>query len=297
MVEAADALPPSLPPSLPRSLPTVSLPHCLPPSLPPSLQIAYTFRFRTRAELLAWFETLDQLSRDTKVDRTASNKKLVTDPVGTAVASVGYAPPTEETERTAAAVAAVPGARLVDADEAERIEREQAEANSREEHGETQSAAFAQGGLAQQDHSSVHRSVREDDEDSEEGGGSSEEEYATDDEMAHGRSAAQTPALGTAFTSTEAGSSSIGAGADAGPAEETSGFFKAETLPAYVGSGTSVPEKQALTTEAKGTPPVLGNPVSSSSTSTPATNSGETDSAAFGAEAAPATSAATTSAS
>ncbi|GAA5845392.1 hypothetical protein JCM9279_003014, partial [Rhodotorula babjevae] len=259
-------------------------------------EIAYTFRFRTRAELLSWFETLDQLSRDTKVDRASSNKKLVTDPVGTAVASVGYAPPTEETERTAAAVAAVPGARLVDADEAERIEREQAEANEREQHGETHSAAFAQGGLGEQDHTSVHRSVREDDEDSEEGGGSSEEEYATDDEMAHTRSAAQTPALGTAFTSTEAGSSSVAAGADAGPAEETSGFFKAETLPAYVGSGTSVPEKQALTTEAKGTPPVLGNPISSSS-STPGTNSGETDSAAFGAEAAPATSAATTSAS
>ncbi|GAA5946355.1 hypothetical protein JCM3775_004767, partial [Rhodotorula graminis] len=262
-------------------------------------EIAYTFRFRTRAELLSWFETLDQLSRDTKVERTSSGKKLVTDPVGTAVASVGYAPPTEETERTAAAVAAVPGARLVDADEAERIEREQAEANAREEEGagETRSPAFVGGGLAQQDHSSVHRSVRDDDEDSEEGGGSSEEEYASDDELAHARSAAQTPALGTAFTSTEAGSSSVGAGADAGPAEETSGFFKAETLPAYVGSGTSAPEKQALTTEAKGTPPVLGNPVSSSSTSTPATNSGETDSAAFGAEAAPATSAATTSAS
>lgn len=269
------------------------------------------------------------MSRDTKVDRSdSSSKKVVADPVGVAVSNVGYAPATDETERTAASVAAVPGTQVVDADEHEEEEegeQQQAKVTS-SEHAplETRSAhsvAVADGGLAH--HDGLHR---DEDEDSEEGGGSSEEEYATDDEMAHARSAPQTPGLASALTGTDAGAglgsatgttaavssthttngadaegSAVGAGSDAAPtADESSSFYKAETLPAYVGSGTSVPEKQALVTEAKGAP-ILGNPISSSGTAddsaAAATNSGETDSAAFGAEAAPATSAATTSAS
>ncbi|TNY19467.1 hypothetical protein DMC30DRAFT_304506 [Rhodotorula diobovata] len=263
-------------------------------------EIAYTFRCRTHAELLSWWETLDQLSRDTKVDRSdSSSKKVVADPVGVAVSNVGYAPATDETERTAASVAAVPGTQVVDADEHEEEEegeQQQAKVTS-SEHAplETRSAhsvAVADGGLAH--HDGLHR---DEDEDSEEGGGSSEEEYATDDEMAHARSAPQTPGLASALTGTDAGA---GLGSATATADESSSFYKAETLPAYVGSGTSVPEKQALVTEAKGAP-ILGNPISSSGTAddsaAAATNSGETDSAAFGAEAAPATSAATTSAS
>ncbi|BGP48273.1 hypothetical protein JCM10450v2_004145 [Rhodotorula kratochvilovae] len=257
-------------------------------------EIAYTFRCRTRAELLSWWETLDQLSRDTKVERTAS-KRVEADPVGVAVSNIGYARPTETTTSTAASVASVPGESVVDDDElTQSISREQPTADGAAERATSTrsvksvtvgtpalgAAATGGEGLHAQDHAHAHVH-HDDDEDSEEGGGSSEEEYASDDELAVARTAPSTPAAGA----------TLGAGSDAGPAGEQAGFFKAETLPAYVGSGTGAPEKQALVAEAKGAP-ILGNPIGSSGI-----NSGETESHAFGAEGAPATSAATTSAS
>ncbi|GAA6058181.1 hypothetical protein JCM3770_004083 [Rhodotorula araucariae] len=269
-------------------------------------EIAYTFRFRTRAELLSWWEVLDQLSRDTQIERTTSGKKVQADPVGIAVSNVGYARPDATTTSTAASIASVPGEAVVDGDDqlTQSISREQPTADGAAERATSTrsvksvtvgtpalgAGAGAGAGLVAHDHAHAH--VHHDgDEDSEEGGGSSEEEYASDDELAIARTAPTTPAAGIALGGVDAG-----AGGDAGPAGEQQGFFKAETLPAYVGSGTGVPEKQALVAEGKGAP-ILGNPVGSSSAATGSINSGEVDSPAFGAEGAPATSAATTSAS
>ncbi|GJN90575.1 hypothetical protein Rhopal_003587-T1 [Rhodotorula paludigena] len=244
-------------------------------------EIAYTFRCRNRAEMLGWWEVLDQLSRDTKVDRQPKTKVTV-DPVGAAVSNIGYAQPTNATTDTAASVAQVPGTTVdtVDEDEARSTTGTNAEAApssrsvksvSADDHAQTSTTGGAVGG--------AH--AHEADEDSEEGGGSSEEEYASDDELAVARTAPSTPAAGAAL-----GSSSDGGAAGA---KEEQPFFKAETLPAYVGSGTGVPEKQALVTEGKGAP-VLGNPISSSSDADKV-DAGHNDGGA------PATTAATTSAS
>lgn len=181
-------------------------------------EIAYTFRARTHAEMMSWWETLDQLSRDTKTDREPT-QKVERDPVGLAVSQVGYAQPDSATTHTAETVASVPGTTT------ETVEPEEARSTTG---------------------TSAHHA---EDEDSEEGGGSSEEEYASDDEMAIARTAPSTPHPATAHSSTN-------------PVEESASLYmKSETLPAYVGSGTGVPEKAALANDLKGAP-VLGAPVS-----------------------------------
>ncbi|BGP32311.1 hypothetical protein JCM10296v2_004092 [Rhodotorula toruloides] len=224
-------------------------------------EIAYTFRARTHAEMKAWWEVLDQLSRDTKTDREPT-QKVQRDPVGLAVSQVGYAQPDSATTHTAHSVASVPGTTT------ETVEPEQARSTTTG--------------------TSVHQA---EDEDSEEGGGSSEEEFASDDEMAVARTAPSTPHPATATSTTN-------------PVEESASLYmKSETLPAYVGSGTGVPEKAALANDLKGAP-ILGAPVGSSapeaSTSDAHTHGnahGETHVETSGESAAPAALATTSSAS
>ncbi|BGP24876.1 hypothetical protein JCM10295v2_003796 [Rhodotorula toruloides] len=221
-------------------------------------EIAYTFRARTDAEMTAWWETLDQLSRDTKTDREPT-QKVQRDPVGLAVSQVGYAQPDSTTTHIAQSVASVPGTTT------ETVEPEQAQSTTG---------------------TSVHHAEGED---SEEGGGSSEEEYASDDEMAIARTAPSTPHPATALSSTN-------------PVEESaSAYMKSETLPAYVGSGTGVPEKAALANDLKGAP-VLGAPVGGSAPAASTSNAhsevhGETHIETSGESAAPATLATTSAAS
>ncbi|POY74537.1 hypothetical protein BMF94_2297 [Rhodotorula taiwanensis] len=234
-------------------------------------ELAYTFRCRTHAEMMGWWEVLDQLSRDTKTERETVTR-VKQDPVGLAVAKVGYAEPTEETEHVAGAIAGVPGTEVeeVSREELEAEEAREQEGSAAARAGETtgeesraNTATTSIGGqnvvlgapvvAAQQQHAE-HEAHAEHEEDSEDGGGSSEEEYASDDEMAIARTAPTTPAPITGI-----------AGARDPMEDHRDRHLKAETLPAYVGSGTGLPEKQALTTEAKGAP-VLGNPVSNKST-------------------------------
>ncbi|GAA5984221.1 hypothetical protein JCM10908_006099 [Rhodotorula pacifica] len=222
-------------------------------------EIAYTFRARTRAEMLGWWEVLDQLSRDTKTERETVTR-VKQDPVGLAVSKVGYAETTPETERIAGTVAGVPGTEVetVSAEQLEREEEQEREA----EHETAADDAVANLGTSHAEHTGTTATTavvakpdgEEHDDDSEDGGGSSEEEYASDDEMAIARTAPSTPAPAHGL---------------AGAADPMEGHhdrhLKAETLPAYVGSGTGLPEKQALASETKGAP-ILGNPVSTKST-------------------------------
>ncbi|GAA5984844.1 hypothetical protein JCM11641_005436 [Rhodosporidiobolus odoratus] len=222
-------------------------------------EIAYTFRFRTRAEMLAWWDALDQLSRDTKPD-TQSSTQVNRDPVGLAVANLGYSRPSSITQSTAESVASVPGDEVVAADHASTITSEQVPpvaSSASSIHTTTTGTqpapnAEVEPALSARSVKSVsvvsptegavdglHHSA---DSDSEEGGGSSEEEYESDDEMAQARTAPSTPATGLGEN----------------PLEQ---HLRAETLPTYSGTGTSAPEKQALFTESKGGP-ILGAPIS-----------------------------------
>ena len=242
-------------------------------------ELAYTFRCRTRAEMMGWWEVLDQLSRDTKTERETV-VRVKQDPVGLAVAKVGYAETTPETERLAGTLAGVPG-NEVETVTPEQLEREQHEerehdheaavehavenvgtthaehTGSEEAHAATTTTTTATSAVvAKPDgEEDLTRSVEHDD-DSEDGGGSSEEEYASDDEMAIARTAPSTPAPATGLV-----------GATDPMDDHRDRHLKAETLPAYVGSGTGLPEKQALASEGKGAP-ILGNPVSAQSTVT-----------------------------
>ena len=261
-------------------------------------EIAYTFRCRTRAEMMGWWEVLDQLSRDTKTERETV-VRVKQDPVGLAVAKVGYAETTPETERLAGTLAGVPG-NEVETVTPEQREREQHEQREHEhesaveqavenvgtthaEHtgGEevhaaptttttTTTSAVVAKPDGEEDLSSTaeHHDVVHDD-DSEDGGGSSEEEYASDDEMAIARTAPSTPAPASGLV-----------GATDPMDDHRDRHLKAETLPAYVGSGTGLPEKQALASESKGAP-ILGNPVSAQSTVT--SGSSYTEKSAVGA--------------
>ncbi|GAA5875931.1 hypothetical protein JCM3774_005821 [Rhodotorula dairenensis] len=243
-------------------------------------EIAYTFRARTRAEMLGWWEVLDQLSRDTKTERETVTR-VKQDPVGMAVAKVGYAEPTAETDRLAGTLAGVPGNEVetlspsqLEREEEQEREREHessvehavetvgvthAEHTGKEAHAATSTsttstAAPATTAVVAKADGEEHLHADEHDDDSEDGGGSSEEEYASDDEMAIARTAPSTPAPASGLV-----------GATDPMDDHRDRHLKAETLPAYVGSGTGLPEKQALTTEAKGAP-ILGNPVSTTST-------------------------------
>lgn len=243
-------------------------------------ELAYTFRCRTRGEMLSWWETLDQLSRDTQTERETT-VRVKEDPVGLAVSKVGYREENAQTEHVAGTVAHMPGEHV------EELDQEQLEREEEEEH-ESDTASVAtntvdhvgeprpvktsmrgeQGSVVlgapvvahheqQERERSEHQHEEEHDDDSEDGGGSSEEEYASDDEMAIARTAPSTPAP----------ASGLHTAVDP-MAEHSDRHFKAETLPAYVGEGTSVAEKQAVVTESKGAaPPALGQPVSVTSVS------------------------------
>ncbi|GAA6016673.1 hypothetical protein JCM11491_000202 [Sporobolomyces phaffii] len=223
-------------------------------------EIAYTFRARTHTEMLAWHEEIDRLSRDTK---TATEPRVVVsrDPISAAIANVGLGG--KEGTDVASSVAAVPGDRVLEGDEAEAA---LADADK------NQSAAvstFGESAVAPSNKSVVmaapgesvaHVDHDDEDDDSEEGGGSSEEEYATDDELARTRTAPTTPAAGAAVEHNPLEHEHIHS-EESGPQS-----MKAETLPAYVGSGVSAPEKAALATESKSAPPpILGEPLATSS--------------------------------
>ncbi|GAA6042123.1 hypothetical protein JCM8097_003118 [Rhodosporidiobolus ruineniae] len=275
-------------------------------------EIAYTFRARTRAEMLGWWETLDQLSRDTKTE-VNPRSTVSRDPVGLAVANIGYAKPNSTTHSTAESVASVPGTQILTEDEAaERDEHQEvpsvitgqssaasirssvtqpsataptgADASSRSVKSVSVAPPTdgAVDGLHSHDH---HQEVLADDDDSEEGGGSSEEEYDSGDELAVARTAPSTPATGLGH-SNPLDSQTIN---NTDTSSSSAAHLRAETLPAYVGSGTSQPEKAAFLTESKGAP-ILGNVVGSSSAKDNHVQVLET-------EGAPATHAATTSAS
>ncbi|GAA5882480.1 hypothetical protein JCM16303_001757 [Sporobolomyces ruberrimus] len=228
-------------------------------------EIAYTFRARTHNEMLAWHEEIDRLSRDTKTEASQNRKVVSRDPVSAAIANVGLENPSEGAA-VAGSVAAVPGDRLLEGNEAERAEAraEDNQAAAISHFGES-AVAPSDGNVviaAPTESAAYHEHPTEEDEDSEEGGGSSEEEYATDDEMARTRTAPTTPAAGAAVAHNPMEHEHIHA-EESGPQT-----MKAETLPAYVGNGVSAPEKAALTTENKSAPPpILGDPLPSSSTS------------------------------
>lgn len=221
-------------------------------------EIAYTFRARTHSEMLAWHEEIDRLSRDTK---TASDQRVVVsrDPVSAAIANVGLEDPSQAQDLGVA----VPGDRVLTGEEAERA---QAEADK---NAAAATSTFGEGAVAPSNKSviiaapgeSVAAPHHDDEEESdEEGGGSSEEEYASDDELARTRTAPTTPAAGAAVDHNPLEHDHIHS-EESGPQQ-----MKAETLPAYVGSGVSQAEKAALTTESKSAPPpVLGEPIATSS--------------------------------
>ncbi|GAA5886009.1 hypothetical protein JCM6882_004231 [Rhodosporidiobolus microsporus] len=243
-------------------------------------EIAYTFRARTHAEMVGWWEALDQLSRDTKAG-TTSSAKVSRDPVGVAIANIGYAQPSDTTHATAQSVASVPGTEVVEEDQAEResIPPVQSSASSvrttqtattaaTQPHAESiaepalSSRSVKSVAVAAPTDGAVDGVHAEGETDSEEGGGSSEEEEEDDD--ASGFRTA--PLVGRSFDE----------------------HLVAATLPAYAGSGTGQPEKAALLNETKanGAGPVLGKAINSN-------DSVEV----LGSTNAPATMAATTSAS
>ncbi|BGP16387.1 hypothetical protein JCM10213_008664 [Rhodosporidiobolus nylandii] len=222
-------------------------------------ELDYTFRARTHAEMLSWWSTLDQLSRDTQTDADNSTQ-VKRDPVGSAVANIGYAQPNEQTHETAESVASVPGTEVVSVDHAsEQVPPVTSDAASIT----TRNSQPALGDVAAPDASS--RSVKsvsvvaptdgavdglhaEEETDSEYGEGSSDEEEMSEDEVAALRTAPSTPAPAT-----------LGS---ANPIEvQAAQHMRAETLPSYQGNGTSQPEKAALVSEAKGAP-ILGAPIS-----------------------------------
>ncbi|GAA5894220.1 uncharacterized protein JCM6883_003753 [Sporobolomyces salmoneus] len=220
-------------------------------------EIAYTFRARTHNEMLAWHEEVDRLSRDTK---TATETRTVVsrDPVSAAIANIGIEKPSEGAG-LASDVAAVPGDHVLTGDEAERA---QAEADK---NASSATTTFGESAVAPSNQSvviaapgeSVAAPHHDEDEDSEEFGGSSEEE---DEEEEHSATAPTTPAAGNTVDHNPLEHEHIHA-EESGPQS-----MKAETLPAYVGNGTSSPEKAALTTENKSAPPpVLGEPIATSS--------------------------------
>ncbi|GAA5820136.1 hypothetical protein JCM11251_005498 [Rhodosporidiobolus azoricus] len=227
-------------------------------------EIAYTFRARTHAEMMGWWEALDQLSRDTKTG-TGTTTKIERDPVGVAVANLGYAKPNDSTLETAEHLAAVPGTREVEVEEGAEGEstahRETSASSIRttETTGtstttQPRAESVAEPALSSRSVKSVAVAAPSDgavdglqghdhiETDSEEGGGSSEEEFDSGDEMAQARTAPSTPATGLGKN----------------PMDE---HLVAATLPAYSGSGTGQPEKAALLSEAKssGNGPVLGS--------------------------------------
>ncbi|GAA6001324.1 hypothetical protein JCM10207_006609 [Rhodosporidiobolus poonsookiae] len=250
-------------------------------------EIAYTFRARTHAEMMGWWETLDQLSRDTQ-NPTQTTTKVQRDPVGVAVANIGYSRPSSVTTETAQSIASVPGTEIV---EEERAGEEVPPVASSAASVNTTNTSLHTAGQpapgASPDPALSTRSVKSaavvapptdgavdgvEDSDSEAGGGSSEEEYDSGDELAAARTAPSTPAPNTAMGTSN-------------PLDQQAALhMKAETLPAYVGSGTGAPEKAALMNEGKGAP-VLGNVVGQDHVETLHTDG------------APATAAATTSAS
>ncbi|GAA5850344.1 hypothetical protein JCM8547_001840 [Rhodosporidiobolus lusitaniae] len=253
-------------------------------------EIAYTFRARTHAEMMSWWETLDQLSRDTQAPAQTTTK-VNRDPIGVAIANIGYSRPSSTAHETAESVASVPGTEVVAEDTASIAEshlRENLPPVESSGASITSATQPAPGAAVEPAYSS--RSVKSvsvaaptdgavdglhahEDSDSEEGGGSSEEEYASDDELAAARTAPSTPATGLG---------------NSNPVEESiAAHMKAETLPTYQSNGASAPaEKAALLTESKGAP-ILGAPVSQGSEHVEILKN----------EGAPATSAATTSAS
>ncbi|GAA5875669.1 hypothetical protein JCM1840_003169 [Sporobolomyces johnsonii] len=219
-------------------------------------EIAYTFRARTHAEMLGWWEECDRLSRDTKTATESHPAVVQRDPVAAAVTNIGYAEPDATTAETASTVAAVPGDRVLEGEEAEAA----VAPSNKSVKSVTVVAPTTEGAV---DGVAAHDHVEEDD--SEEGGGSSEEEYDSGDELAIARTAPSTPAPGTGL-----------AGNPLDNEEAVAKSMKAETLPAYHGTGVSAPEKAALVNEHKGAPPpilgepVLGNSGAAASTSTAA---------------------------
>ena len=167
-------------------------------------EIAYTFRARTHAELLAWHEILDKLSRDTKAPAAAPREKTSYDPVSAAVANVGYAQ--KETPAPSAAAQADPHTAAV-----ERAEQHQHNAA-------THSTA-------------THHTAEEDDEES--GGSSAEEE---DDEARHIRTAPTTPAP---IDGVKSHLDTAGAATHTNTTASTS-HSTAEVLPTYAGNPQGV---------------------------------------------------------
>jgi hypothetical protein len=229
--------------------------------------------------MIGWWETLDQLSRDTQAP-VSSTTKVNRDPIGVAIANIGYERPSSITSHTAGSVASVPGTEVVEETPADHLRESLPPAGSQAAPG-AQSSGYSTASvksvqvaapLHSEGQTSEHVETlhHADDSDSEEGGGSSEEEYDDDDELALARTAPSTPATGLG---------------NHNPLEHT----RAETLPVYAsnGNGDVAAEKAGAVADLKGSAPILGAPIASSS--------GAVDIGSH--EGAPATAAATSSAS